>query len=62
MSEEEGTLDSVSEKEGTLDSVSAHLFATAANIFGWAGDPTEEEIAFATRALVAVESPGLLLA
>ena len=29
------------EEEGTFDSVSAHLLATAANIFGWAGDPTE---------------------
>ena len=29
------------EEEGTFDSVSAHLLATAASIFGWAGDPTE---------------------
>ena len=57
---EEGT--TMSEEEGTLDSVSAFLFATAANIFGWAGDPTEEEIVSATRALVAVEPAGLLLA
>ena len=28
------------EEEGTFDSVSAHLLATAANIFRWAGDPT----------------------
>ena len=26
------------EEEGTFDSVSAHLLATAANIFGWAAD------------------------
>ena len=35
----------MSEEEGTFDSVSAHLLATAVNIFGWAGDPTEEEVA-----------------
>ena len=29
------------EEEGTFDQVSGHLLATAANIFGWAGDPTE---------------------
>ena len=29
------------EEEGAFDSVSAHLLATAANIFGWAGDPTK---------------------
>ena len=37
------------EEEGTFDSVSAHLLATAANIFGWAGDPTEEEVASAIK-------------
>ena len=37
------------EKEGTFDSVSAHLLATAANIFGWAGDQTEEEVASAIK-------------
>ena len=35
------------EEEGTFDSVSAHLLATAANIFGWAGDPTEWRADFA---------------
>ena len=40
---------SMSEEEGTFDPVSAHLLATAANIFGWAGDPTEEEIASAIK-------------
>ena len=29
------------EEERAFDSVSAHLLATAANIFGWAGDPTK---------------------
>ena len=29
------------EEEGTFDSVSAHLLATAANIFGWAADRTK---------------------
>ena len=38
---------SMSEEEGIFDSMSAHLLATAANIFGWAGDPTEEEVASA---------------
>ena len=33
------------EDEGTFDSVSARLLATAANILGRAGDPTEEEVA-----------------
>ena len=28
-------------KKATFDSLSADLLATAANIFGWAGDPTE---------------------
>ena len=37
------------EEEGTFDLVSAHLLATAANIFGWAGDPTEEEVASAIK-------------
>ena len=35
------------EEEGTCDSVSAHLLVTAANIFGWAGDPTEQRADFA---------------
>ena len=39
----------MSDEEGTFDSVSAHLLATAANIFGWAGDPTEEEVASAIK-------------
>ena len=38
----------MSKKEGIFDSVSAHLLATAANIFWWAGDPTEEEQHFPT--------------
>ena len=29
------------EEQGAFDSVSVHLLATAANIFGWAGDPTK---------------------
>ena len=39
----------MSEEEGTFDSVSAHLLATVANNFGWAGDPTEEEVASAIK-------------
>ena len=35
------------EEEGAFDSVSAYLLAIAANIFGWVGDPTEEEVASA---------------
>ena len=37
------------EKEGTFDWVSAHILATAANTLGWAGDPTEEEVASAIK-------------
>ena len=37
------------EDEGTIDSVSARLLATAANILGIAGDPTEEEVASAIK-------------
>ena len=29
--------------------MSAHLLATAAKIFGWAGDPAEEEVASAIK-------------
>ena len=37
------------EDEGTFDLVSARLSATAANILGRAGDPTEEEVASAIK-------------
>ena len=36
-----GRLFTMPEEEGAFDSVSAHLLATAANIFGWACDPTK---------------------
>ena len=37
------------ELDGTFDSVSAHLLAAGANIFGWAGDPSEEEVGSAIK-------------
>ena len=39
----------MSEEEGTFDSMLDHLLVTAANIFGWAADPSEEEVAFAIK-------------
>ena len=39
----------MSEDEGTFDAVSGRLLATAAEILGRAGDPTEEEVASAIK-------------